>query len=317
MEAPTRASAPSSTVGRRDVATTATNHWKLGLFVVAGLATMVAVTFWIGAQRFERESFQAISYFDESVQGLDVGSPVKWRGVTIGTVSDLTVAPDGRHVQVTSDIFVDALTRLGLEVPRPGQAFIHPNLRVQLASVGITGNRFLQTDFFDPVRHPPPPLPFEPPWNYVPSTPSTLKSVEDSALEILNKLPAVEDQATETLVGLRKTLASVDALTATLQADDGAFHTLLLQLRSTASRLERTLEEAQLGTTTAALRSTSGQVGEAAAGVSDVREELAASLVALRETLEAVRALSDSLDRDPSALLRGSRADGPTPAMEP
>src|SRR5882672_1008343 len=146
MEAPTRASVPSSTAGWPDVATTATNHWKLGFFVVAALATMVAVTFWIGAQRFQRESFQAISYFDESLQGLDVGSPVKWRGVTIGTVSDLTVAPDGRHVQATSEIFVDALKRLGLEVPQRGQAFIHPNLRVQLASVGITGNRFLLND---------------------------------------------------------------------------------------------------------------------------------------------------------------------------
>ena len=47
------------------------------------------------------------------------------------------------------------------------------------------------------ARHPPPQLPFEPPWNYVPSTPSTLKSVEESALEILNKLPAVEDQVLE------------------------------------------------------------------------------------------------------------------------
>ena len=299
------------------MATTATNHWKLGLFVVTALAAMVGVAFWIGAHRFERESFQAISYFDESVQGLDVGSPVKWRGVTIGTVRDLTVAPDGRHVQVTSDIFVDALTRLGLALPKRGQAFIDPNLRVQLASAGITGIRFLQTDFFDPARHPPPQLPFEPPWNYVPSTPSTLKSVEESALEILNKLPAVEDQATEVLVDLRETLASVNALTAMLKADDGAFHTLLVQLRSTASRLERTLEEAQLDTTTASLRSTSGQVGEAAAGIVDVREELASSLVAMRETLEAVRALADSLERDPSALVRGPRADGPIPPTEP
>ena len=102
-----------------------------------------------------------------------------------------------------------------------------------------------------------------------------------------------------------------------LEADDGAFHTLLVQLRNTASRLERTIEDAQLDTTTASLRSASGQVGDAAAGVGDAREELAASLVALRETLEAVRALADSLDRDPSALLRGSRADGPFPAKEP
>jgi phospholipid/cholesterol/gamma-HCH transport system substrate-binding protein len=295
------------------MATTAANHWKLGLFVVTALATAVGVTFWVGSRLFQRESFEAISYFDESVQGLEVGSPVKWRGVTVGTVRDLTVAPDGRHVQVTSDIFVDALKRLGLERPKPGAAFIDPNLRVQLASAGITGIRFLQTDFFDPARHPPPKLPFEPPWNYVPSTPSTLKSVEDVAVDILNKLPAVEDQVTEALVDARKTLASVDALTAMLQTDDGAFHTLLVQLRSTASRLERTLEEAQLGTTTASLRNASGQVGDAAAGVSDVRAELASSLVALREALESVRALADALERDPSTLLRGPRPDGASP----
>jgi len=291
------------------VATTATNHWKLGLFVVTALATAVVVTFWIGARRFQRESFQAVTYFDESVQGLEVGSPVKWRGVTVGTVRDITVAPDGRHVQVTSDIFVDTLTRLGLKQPERGGEFIDPNLRVQLASAGITGIRFLQTDFFDPVRHPPPRLPFEPPWNYVPSTPSTLKNVEESALEILNKFPAVEDRAADVLVDLHQTLASVDGLAAMLQADDGAFHTLLVQLRSTATRFDRALEEAKIGSTTASLRNTSGQVGEAAAGVRDVREELAESLVALRETLESVRSLAASLERDPSTLLRGPRAD--------
>jgi paraquat-inducible protein B len=295
------------------VATTATNHWKLGLFVVTAAATLVGVAFWVGAHRFERESFQAVSYFDESVQGLDVGSPVKWRGVTIGTVRDIAVAPDGRHVQVTSDIFVDAMQRLGLALPKRGQAFIDPNLRVQLASAGITGIRFLQTDFFDPVRHPPPQLPFEPPWNYIPSTPSTLKSVEDLSVEILNKLPAVEEQIGETLADARRTLASVETLTTMLQSDDGAFHGLLVQLRSTATRLEGALEDARLGSTTASLRATSGQVGDAAAGVTEVRAELTSSLVALRETLEAVRALADSIERDPSALVRGPRADGPTP----
>ena len=295
------------------MATTATNHWKLGLFVVTAIATMIGAAFWVGAHRFQRETFQAISYFDESVQGLNVGSPVKWRGVTIGTVSDLTVAPDRRHVQVTADIFVDAWKRLGLALPKRGEDFIDPNLRVQLASSGITGIRFLQIDFFDPGRHPPPQLPFAAPWNYVPSTPSTLKNVEDLAIETLNKLPTVEDQISGALVDARKTLVSVDALATQLQKDDGAFHTLLVQLRSTAARLERSIQEAQLGTTTASLRSTSGRVGDAAAGVNDLRSELASSLVALRETLEAVRALADSLERDPSALVRGPRADGPKP----
>lgn len=295
------------------MATTATNHWKLGLFVVSAIAAMIGAAFWVGAHRFQRETFQALSYFDESVQGLNVGSPVKWRGVTIGTVSDLTVAPDRRHVQVTADIFVDSWKRLGLALPKRGEDFIDPNLRIQLASSGITGIRFLQIDFFDPGRHPPPHLPFEAPWNYVPSTPSTLKNVEDLAIETLNKLPTVEDQINGALVDARKTMASVDALATLLSKDDGAFHNLLVQLRSTASRLDRSIQEAQLGSTTAALRSTSGRVGDAAAGVSDVRSELASSLVALRETLEAVRALADSLDRDPSALVRGPRADAPRP----
>ena len=298
------------------MATTATNHWKLGLFVVTAFATLVGVTFWIGSRLLKRESFTAISYFDESVQGLEVGSPVKWRGVSVGTVRDITVAPDGRHVQVTSDIFVDALARLGLERPRPGGAFIDPNLRVQLASAGITGVRFLQTDFFDPVRHPPPKLPFEPPWNYVPSTPSTLKSVEDAALEILNDLPAVESKAQDALGAVRSTLASVEGLVSMLKADDGAFNVTLVQLRKTAARLERALEEADVGETTASLRTTSQKVGESAAGVSQTREDLAASLSALREALESVRTLADSLERDPSALLRGPRPDGAIPPKD-
>src|SRR5215470_11941080 len=192
---------------RPDMAlTTATNHWKLGLFVVVALLTMVAATFWLGSRAFRRKSVAVVSYFDESVQGLDVGSPVKFRGVTIGTVGDITLAPDHRNVQVTSDIYVDALKRLGLEVPKKGGQPLDPSLRVQLVSAGITGVRFLQTDFFDPERYPPPALSFPPPWNYLPSTPSTLKSLEDAAVEIVDKLPHLEDVANVTLSDLRHTL---------------------------------------------------------------------------------------------------------------
>src|SRR6185369_2522559 len=176
------------------MAATTTNHWKLGLFVVVGLVALIASLFWIGAQRFSRDAFDAVAFFDESVQGLDVGSPVKFRGVTVGTVGDITIAPDHRHVQVTSDIYVDALKRLGLgdRAPRKGEEFINPLLRVQLVSAGITGVRFLQTDFFHPARFPEPKLPFDPPWNYIPSAPSTLKSVGDTAMDVVNRLPDIE-----------------------------------------------------------------------------------------------------------------------------
>jgi len=297
------------------MATTATNHWKLGLFVVLGIGAMLGALFWLGARRFRRESFPAVSYFDESVQGLDIGSPVKFRGVTVGTVHDITIAPDRRHVQVTSDIYVDALVRLGLRTraPQAGEEFVDPRLRVQLASAGITGVRFIQTDFFDPERFPPPQLPFDPPWNYVPSAPSTLKNVEEAAVEIVNRLPALEDRAKEALVDLRKTLTSIDHLATGLGAEDGSFNGALHDLRAAATRVEKALDQAELGATTASIRDSAGSIGRASAGVADAREELHDALVSLRETLESVRTLADSLERDPSVLLRGPQGDGAVP----
>ena len=294
------------------MATTATNHWKLGLFVVLGVGVMLGALFWLGARRFRRESFPAVSYFDESVQGLDVGSPVKFRGVTVGTVVDITIAPDHRHVQVTSNIYVDALVRLSLRThaPTSEEEFIDPRLRVQLASAGITGVRFIQTDFFDPERYPPPHLPFEPPWNYVPSAPSTLKNVEESAVEVLNRLPLLADRAKDTLAELRKTLGSIDRVAADLGAEDGSFNRVLHELRAAAARIDRALDDAKVGATTASVRNSAASVEQAAAGVSDAREELQTSLVALREALESVRTLADSLERDPSVLLRGPHGDG-------
>ncbi len=301
------------------MATTATNHWKLGLFVVAGILAAAGTIFWLAAHRFQRDALQTVSYFDESVQGLDVGSPVKFRGVTIGTVTDITIAPDHRYVQVTSDVYLDALTRLGLHIPKKntGEVFIDPNLRVQLAAAGITGVRFLQTDFFDAHRYPPPRLPFEPPWNYVPSAPSTLKSIEEAAIDILNKFPAVEEGVTAAAADLRTTLASINRLSVTLNADDGSFNQLLVQLRSAAARAQAALDDAKLGATTTSLRETSGSLNHAIGEVSDVRDELRASLVSLREALESIRTLADSLERDPSTLLRGVRADAPAHPKTP
>jgi len=297
------------------MATTATNHWKLGLFVLVGVGVMLGSLFWLGARRLRRESFPAITYFDESVQGLDVGSPVKFRGVTVGTVSDITVAPDHRHVQVTADMYVDSLVRLGLieHAPKKGEEFASPNWRVQLASAGITGVRFIQTDYFDPERYPLPQLSFEPPWNYVPSVPSTLKNVEEAAVELLNRLPALADRAKDTLADVRKTLGTVDRFANELAADDGSFNAALHELRTTTARVGKALDDAELGRTTSAFRDTASSIGQAAGSVSDSRAELQASLIALREALESVRALADSLERDPSVLVRGPHGDGAAP----
>ena len=160
-------------------------------------------------------------------------------------------------------------------------------------------------------RYPPPKLPFPVPWNYVPSTPSTLKGIEETVVDILGRFPTLEAGLLDTAADLRKTLASIGQLTTKLGADDGSLNLLLVQLRGATRRVEAALDDAKLDTTTASLRETSGRVARAADDVGDVRHELREALVALRETLESIRTLAETVERDPSILVRGPRADTP------
>ena len=66
-----------------------TNRWKLGLFVILGTGLAIAALVVFGAQHWNERTVPYFAYFDESVQGLDVGSPVKFKGVEIGSVKSI------------------------------------------------------------------------------------------------------------------------------------------------------------------------------------------------------------------------------------
>lgn len=170
---------------------TSTGHWKLGLFVLIGLFVGFAAVVWLGAAEIDKEVAHYVTYFDESVQGLDVGSPVKFRGVRIGNVSRIGVAPDHRHVEVEAEVDIGALKTMGLDAET---LQVPEDMRVQLASAGVTGLKFLQVDFFNPEKNPLPELPFRTADNYIPAAPSMLKSLEDSVVESVGKFPETTDQ---------------------------------------------------------------------------------------------------------------------------
>ncbi|MEY4550054.1 MAG: hypothetical protein RL685_6249, partial [Pseudomonadota bacterium] len=83
---------------------TGTNRWKLGLFVVLGAAFALAGLIAFGARSFSHSGERYVSYFDESVQGLDVGSPAKFRGMPVGRVTGIEIAPDQRHIEISLEI---------------------------------------------------------------------------------------------------------------------------------------------------------------------------------------------------------------------
>ena len=83
-----------------------TNRWKLGLFVLVGFGVALAALLLLGARSWGKKTVEVVSYFDESVQGLELGTSVKFRGVTVGRVASIDIARDLRHVQVTSELSV-------------------------------------------------------------------------------------------------------------------------------------------------------------------------------------------------------------------
>jgi len=289
--------------------TAPTNHWKLGAFVLAalllGLTGAVALT----AKSLQVFTVGYTSFFDEAVTGLDVGSQVSYRGVKIGNVAAIEVAPDRRHVEIRYTLGVDVLRRLGLAGGGTGKQTtisVPPDLRVQIASTGLTGTKYLQLDFFDTGGAPPPELPFPVPDNYIPAIPSTMKNLEDAVVRAVDRLPslvqelagtvdrvnvllddvnrrglparalATLDGADRLVVGLRQSLAKVDGAVERLQGDDG----LLASVQRTSESLNDSAGP-RLGADV-------GQTGRD-----------------LREAAVALRQIAEALQRDPDMLLKG------------
>jgi phospholipid/cholesterol/gamma-HCH transport system substrate-binding protein len=309
-----------------------TNRWKLGLFVILGIALALAALVVLGAQSFNEATVRNVSFFDESVQGLDVGSPVKFRGVTIGRVAAIEVAPDRRHVQVENELFVEQLERLGLHGGKGDTKLsLHPQLRVQLAQTGLTGVKFILLDFFDGAAYPAPVLPFRAPQNTIPATPSTMKNLEGSVVRAVNQFPdiasallgtieklntlmeGVEKQQLPTQAGatlseasaaMRELKTQLNALNAgELSSDARAGINELNQTLMSANRLLERLESDQ-GLMMSAERA-ANSIHEVARGAQSVGPELELTMREVRGAARSIRRFVDALERDPDMLLKG------------
>jgi paraquat-inducible protein B len=310
-----------------------TNHWKLGLFVVVGAVLGLATIVFLGAQGMRQEVVKHRTFFDESVQGLEVGSPVKFRGVTIGHVAAIDVAADRRHVGVTSELIVKDLADLGLSEGTGAGARIRipEDLRAQLASQGITGVKFIQIDFFNLHDNPRPQLPFAEPAHYIPAAVSTMKNLEDAIVRAVDRIPELAEnilkvttqigrlldeteskhipESTSTaLAGITQVLTSLEK--AVKDVNTGK---LSQQAQQTIERLNGTISRANgiLGRLDgdkgllASAQRASGAVGDVATGARGVGQELEETLRDIQEVTAAIQRVADALERDPDMLLKG------------
>jgi ABC-type transporter Mla subunit MlaD len=292
---------------------TSINYVKIGAFVTLALGATAAIAIAIGVEHIHRETIAYYTYFGESVEGLEVASPVKLRGVRIGRVGDITLAPDHTMVEVRSDLDVATLKRLGLAGRDPP-----PDLRAQLASEGlVAGTRFVAVDHFDPKLSPPPELTFAPAGRYLPAARSVQKTLEeavtqamDGIAELVNslvrqgfsdKVSSAADEADDLLTELTHVVTSLDRQQIPQRA--GA---TLESLRAAVGKANRALDRVDGDTgliaTTQRSVSSIGDVGRNATGAS---RELDQMFAQIRAAAESIRLLSEELERDPEMLVKG------------
>jgi ABC-type transporter Mla subunit MlaD len=318
------------------------NHTKLGAFVLLGLAALLATVVAFGAQRAKRETVAYHTYFNESVQGLELGAPVRFRGVTIGYVKAIEIAPDHRHVDVISDLDVADVRRMGLAEHSEGRGantrfkfLIPPDLRAQLGSQGITGIKYVSIDFFDPKSNPVAPLPFPVPEETIPAAPSMMKSLEDSVTKAMDKLPELVDAVVVIVNRVDGLIATLEKEGVTEKAASTIAHAdqVLGTLDKTIKSIDRaqvpekagkTLDDMQhaigkmnalldkvggeAGLVASAQKATEsvGQVGRDAHGTTRQLDE---TLKEVRDAASSIRSLADALEKDPDMLVKG-RAKG-------
>lgn len=257
---------------------TEVRKFQVGVFVIAATIVGVGGAIWLGASRFFEQNLRLVTYFSESVQGLEPGAAVKYRGVPSGRVEAIRIAPDGELVEVV----------MAMDVKIAEAVKEDETLRAQLQLTGITGLRYVEIDrHAGEVLAPPPTITFNPPYQVIPSAPSSITAIQDALADVYNRVMQIDFQG---IAGdVRSTLQAADVVLRDPRIDETL--TNFKTTSESASRLSQNLERMTKGIALGPVVKNFDQAtAEAGALLSDLRS--GATGTELREALGQINRLA-------------------------
>ena len=201
-------------------------RFTVGLFMASGIVIALVAIIWLGMSRFLEKGQYYVTYFNESVQGLGIDSPVKYRGVSIGRVDRIEVAPDSKLIQIVLKI------ESGQKLDR--------HIVAQLKSVGITGIMFVELDRKkegEPDRSPALSFPSEYP--IVASKPSDISELLKGIDDVLNQIKSLDLEGISDKIKL--SLDGIDSAIA-----DANLKGISTRIESSFDRINRSIADANL-----------------------------------------------------------------------
>ncbi len=311
----------------------------IGAFVVGAVALATVAITVFGSGKFFQKRFPFVMFFDGSITGLSVGSPVEFRGVRVGQVTKIAAVFDPQALSIAIPVYIEidpkSLIVLGDEDAsrvfsndKYYQPFLEKGLKAQLAIQSfVTGQLYINMDFY-------------------PDRPAKLLGLDAQYPEIPT-IPSLQDQIVKTLQRLPEKIITVadgiERLVNSPAAQDGLrdldelirvisteMKPLMASLTATSDTARRTFTQAEK---TLALKE--GRSAEMAASFTDAMKKAGAALDQMRSTLDSyqkvaaqsenvgydltrtlgdvdaaarsMRSLADYLDRHPEAVLQGKR----------
>jgi phospholipid/cholesterol/gamma-HCH transport system substrate-binding protein/paraquat-inducible protein B len=303
-------------------------YFKIGVFVLGGVALAVSAVVILGVGALFEKKIIMETYFDESVQGLGVGAPVKYRGVTVGNVESISFAGNEYKADLQGEEMHRyghyIVVRLSVKEVFPGmsdeehkkeiQHNIDEGLRVRLASQGITGVFYLEADFYDPKEDIPLAISWTPKYPRVPSTRSTVAVLGTALSKIAKDLE--KTQVHKVAQDLDTLILAVTRFVQDTDMEKFGAHAgqALADLHGTAQEVRRLVEspevKAILSDAAAVAKGAKQVVGELSQTVRDIKtvsQKLPDGIAQLQKSLRRVDSLLTSKGQDLEDIIENAR----------
>jgi phospholipid/cholesterol/gamma-HCH transport system substrate-binding protein len=293
-----------------------TSSFMIGLFVVVGTSIAFVFIVWLGASKYFEKGLTYVTYFDESVQGLQADSSVKYRGVDIGRVLKIGVAPDNSLVEVV------------IKINDPNR--VEADVLSQLKTVGITGIVFIELDRRRKGENVlGKKLQFEPPYPVILSRPSDISQIMSGVADIYQKIQKIDFEGISNHVKstaksidiffnnekMNNTMKHIEAATASLESTtqridkmvaEGKVDKTLQEAQQTLAQIRHEIDAMRLGDTAGKATRFLDHLDQRTLRVSNHMED---TLMEIKSNSENLNRLLERLQNNPSALIFG----GPAP----
>jgi phospholipid/cholesterol/gamma-HCH transport system substrate-binding protein len=260
------------------------SKFLIGLFVIIGVLICAVIIIWVGASRvFMKGSLYSV-YFDESVRGLQVDSAIKYRGVDIGKVQSIDVAPDYRLIEV--------IMKIELEGDLPKQTI------AALKTAGITGIVFIELDRINAGELAnSPKITFKPIYPVIPSRRSEVSRFLAESDIIMQNVKGIDFKGISDQ--LKNTARAIENF-----ADSKKINNILTNLESTSANLNQAIVKINKtiseGKVDKALNETMGVLSDARQLIGQAKKEI--EFLNLKEKSSRADILLEDIDHKTKAI---------------